>query len=287
MNALKDLFHRHGHWLLALVWAGCAFAVGPVVGTSTRSASRPVQLVIVIGLWTLWAIGLLAALVRLPAALVVLRVTAPGPFFVSAACAVAGHTNVVAVAVSTLAALGPFAPTVADRWVQGGAYGHEKRFVLRAPGALLLGPIELTWVAAAAAVCVGPLLLANRFWIAGILCVAAGVGVCVAGFRSYWVLADRWLVIVPAGVVLHDRFALSETVMCPHRSIGAIGAATVGTNAYDFTMGSLGLAIEVTMREPVPMIPRPARGGAACTLEPSAWLCTPSSPAAFLAALPS
>ena len=244
------------------------------------------QRVIVIGLWALWTLGLVAALVRLPAALVALRVTAPGPLCVSAACALAGHSSVAAMTVSTLALLAPFAPGVADKWVQGGAYGHEKRFVLRAPGSLLLGPIQVAWVAIAASVSAGPLLLAARLWVAGATALVVGTGATVVALRSYWMLADRWLVVVPAGIVLHDRFALAETVMCPHRSIGAIGAATIGTNAHDFTMGSMGLAIEITMREPVAMVPRVHKGKPTVPVLPDAWLCTPSSPAAFLESLP-
>lgn len=286
MDALRKLFRQFGHWLIAVVWGACPFAVGPSVGAATSSASRATQLVIVIGLWAMWTVVLVTTLVRLPSALVALRVGAPGPICVSAACAIAGHSSVVAMTVSTVALLAPFAPGVADRWVQGGAYGHEKRFVLRAPASLLLGPIQVAWLAIAASLSAGPLLLANRMWIAGTIAVVVGAAATTAAVRSFWMLADRWLVVVPAGIVLHDRFALAETVMCPHRSIGSVGAATVGTTAHDFTMGSMGLAIEITMREPLPMIPRTVRGKPAAPVEPGSWLCTPSSPAAFLQALP-
>ena len=41
----------------------------------------------------------------------------------------------------------PCLPTTGDEYVNGSSYGDERRFPLRAPAALLLGPIELTWAA--------------------------------------------------------------------------------------------------------------------------------------------
>ena len=60
-------------------------------------------------------------------------------------------------------------------------------------------------------------------------------------------LARRWLVLVPAGLVLHDELVLAETVMLPRRSIDAILLAPADTEAADLTGNALGRALEIRL----------------------------------------
>ena len=106
-----------------------------------------------------------------------------------------------------------FLPAVGAVFLHGLAYGDEERVALRAPGALLLGPIEIAWVVLVAAASVGPLLLAAEQWIAGVLAVLIGALLVVFLARALHELARRWLVFVPAGVVVHDPLGLGDPVL--------------------------------------------------------------------------
>ena len=54
---------RHfGRWATAVVWLALPFVAGPSFGDALDPRSRSVQLVATIGLWALWAVGLVAAL---------------------------------------------------------------------------------------------------------------------------------------------------------------------------------------------------------------------------------
>ncbi len=48
--------------------------------------------------------------------------------------------------------------------------------------------------------------------------------------RSLHILSRRWLVFTPAGLVLHDQFAVVEAVLVIRRHLATIGPALVGTD---------------------------------------------------------
>ena len=62
------------------------------------------------------------------------------------------------------------------------------------------------------------------------------------------VLARRWLVFVPAGVVVHDPVVLGETLMVPRVEFASIDLALEGTEAADFTGPASGHAVEIRLR---------------------------------------
>ena len=78
--------------------------------------------------------------------------------------------------------------------------------------------------------------------------------------RALHGLARRWVVFVPAGLVLHDPHALVEPVLFPRRSIRRLGPAPAdaGAGRRDLTQGALGLALELELAEPVAISPRRA-----------------------------
>ena len=120
-------------------------------------------------LWLLWAAGLLASFAPRPLGLTVLRVVAPVAVVLAIAAApTAGPLNgLLAVAGTAVAAGLAFTPAVGYRFVNGAAYGEERRFPLRVPPALLLGPLPLAVALTAAGVSAGPLLLADESYVAG------------------------------------------------------------------------------------------------------------------------
>ena len=139
------------------------------------------------------------------------------------------------------------APT-GDVFANGSSYGDERRLPLRAPTPLLLGPIPLTWLATVAGPVAAPLLLAAEQWVAGAIVVVVGGPLAYVGGRALHGLARRWVVFVPAGLVLHDLQALAEPVLFPRgRSPASARAVDDGVDALDLTLGALGLPLQLDL----------------------------------------
>jgi hypothetical protein len=154
----------------------------------------------------------------------VLRVIAPVALLL-AVVAAPGTTSgraMLVVAGTAVAAGLAFTPDVGYRFVNGAAYGEERRYPLRIPPALLLGPVPVAVVLLAAGVVSGPLLLADERWVAGIVAVAVAVPVVRAAARSVYALSQRWAVLVPAGIVLKDPLTLVDPVLFPRDKIASL-----------------------------------------------------------------
>ncbi len=272
-------------WLLRGAWLALLAAI-PAISTALDGRSGAVQIVAAAGLWTAWAAGLVAALVPSPLSLTVVRVLAPGAPVVGLVTAVAGAGPVaatVAVAVGVLAVIVAFAAEVGHAFVQASAYGDEARFLLRPPGPLVAGPLELAWLVMAGAAA-GPMLLAAQAWVAGGLVVALGVPLADVVARRFHRLSMRWLVFVPAGVVVRDPLVLSDTSMFRRATVAALRLAPATTAATDLTAKALGPAVEVILTGPADV--RMAgtfseRSGHTVTVE--AVLVSPSRPGRLLA----
>jgi hypothetical protein len=267
-----------------LLWLVLPFTAGPALADALDGASTPVRTLASTGLWLAWAAGVVAVLVPRPIGLTVLRVLAPAALVASLAAAAGGHTSVAGLVVSALLALAAVTPEVASVFVNGAAYPNERRYPLRAPGPLLLGPIELTWIVVVVGVCAGPLLLAARQWVLGGTALVVGPPAAWLLARSLHLLSRRWAVLVPAGLVLHDPMSLRDPVLFPRATIDVVHPAPADTDSLDLTHRSLGLALELVLREKVPMtLVRPGRRageeGASARL-----LFSPARPGAFLAA---
>jgi hypothetical protein len=175
-------------------------------------------------LWAAWGVVLLACFAPRPLGLTVLRATAPAALVLAVASAPATTPGraVLAVAGIAVAAGLAFTPAVGYRFVNGAAYGEERRFPLRVPPALLIGPVPVAGVLTAAGVLAGPLLLADERWLAGAVAVAVAVPVVRAAGRSLYALSQRWAVLVPAGIVLKDPLTLVDPVLFPRDKIASL-----------------------------------------------------------------
>jgi hypothetical protein len=275
-----------GAWPARVTWLVLPVLLGPAVGDGLDDASRPVQVVASIGLWLGWAAVLVATLVPTTVSLTALRCATPAAVVAAVAATVADGASaamvgLVAALVATLAA---FWPGTGEAFVAGSSYGDERRMPLRVPGPLLAGPLILVWVAAAAGVAAGPLLLATRQWIAGAATLAVGLPVAVVAFRSLHTLARRWLVFVPNGVVVHDPLALAEPVLLRRADVRSFGPAAADSVALDLTRGALGLALEVTLAPPVSVVlAGGGREGVSEATTTPALLVSPTRPGAVLA----
>lgn len=269
-------------WALRVAWAILPFAAGPSFAAALDPRSRAVQLVASVALWGAWGLVLIATLVPHPVGLTALRSTTPGAVLAALAAAAGGHGTALAVGTTTVVMAIAFAPETGALFVNGPAYPNERRFPLRAPIPLLLGVLAVVWATASAPLVAGPLLLASRQWVAGAVVLVAGLPLSVVLFRAMHGLSRRWLVFVPAGVVLHDPIAIAEPVLFRRQLVAAIGPADAATAALDLTQAAPGLALELTLTEAVPMQrTRPGRR-LGVTVSPSALLFTPTRPGAVL-----
>jgi hypothetical protein len=277
--------------LLRAAWVILPFTAGPLFAAALSDRSRAVEVVSSILLWGGWVLGLTASLVPRTVSLTVVRIVAlAAPLgalwaaIVDAPDELGATSAAVAVVSSSLAAAAAFSPFTGDEFVNGSSYGSERRFALRVPPVLLAGPVPLAWAATIAGVAAGPLLLAARRWAVGGVVLVVGVGAAVLAARALHGLARRWVVFVPAGVVLHDPLGLPEPVLLPRRMVRRLGAARADTaaGAHDLTQRAPGLAVEVELVEPLPVGVRRTRREVG-TVDVDRVLFTPTRPGAVVA----
>ncbi len=272
-------------WGLRSIWLLLPVLTGPAVADALHDMDAAPRSTASATLWVLWAVGLTATLVPLPLTLTALRLGGPAVATLAAWSAEATSDAVhaaFALATAALVVLATFAAPVADRFVDGASYGDERRFLLRAPGpvALVLGP--LATVVAIAGATVGPILLLESRWVAGGVATGLGATLAAMAVRSLHRLARRWIVLVPAGFVLHDHLALAEPTLLQRAGLEHLGAASSNTRADDLTQHARGLAIEIRCRRPHDVLPAGPRGGVEVRAI-DAFLCSPARPDVVLA----
>ena len=269
-------------WLIRAVWTSLPFTLGASLGASLEDHSRPVQLVASFLLWGVWAVVLVATLAPHPLGLTALRSAAPAGLAVAVAAAADGHASALSLGVAGLALALAFLPETGALFVNGPAYPNERRLPLRVPGALLLGILPVTWALAVGGPAVGLLLLAARQWAAGAVVLFAAVPLAVVLFRSLHALSRRWVVFVPAGIVLHDPLSLTDPVLFRRQLVETLRPAPAGSDSLDLSQRAPGLALELVLKEEVPlMLTRPGnRLGQSAA--PRRLLFTPTRPGAVL-----
>jgi hypothetical protein len=229
----------------------------------------------------------LAVVVPGPLGLTVIRLLLPAtvPAAVAALVAGAGAWGVVALAAALSATLVAFSAEAAEAFVQASAYGHERRLPLRAPAAVLL-PMGLSWSVWCAATLGAIVLLAAQRVVVGGPLLAAAAALTWLLARRFHRFSQRWLVLVPAGVVIHDPVVLGETLMLQRPNVAFARLATADTQAADFTGPAAGHAIELTVREMVlallAVTPSEPKGKA---LHVQSLLVAPSRPGRALQAM--
>lgn len=231
-------------------------------------------------LWSLWAVMLLAILVPASTTLTALRLAAPAHLATSimvAAAAGADVGSIVALALSATAVLLGCSGEVGAYFIQSSAYGDERRFPLRCPRSHL-AVVLLAWSIWFATAAIGAVLL-----VAGILLGVVFVAIAVAGFvllpRRFHRYSRRWLVRVPAGLVVHDHVLLTETAMFPTRAVTGIETWSASTNPaddpFDLSGGLNSTGLVIRLAEPETVILAPTKdhpGGRAFHVQ-SARVC--------------
>jgi hypothetical protein len=278
---LPPTVRRAFPWILRVWWAAMPFTTGPAFADALHAAPDAVRTLASVGLWAGWAVGLAATVVPHPVSLTALRVLAPAAVVAAVVAAVGSGSSALAVAWTAVAAALVLAPDTGILCVNGPAYPNERRFPLRAPAPLLLGPIELAWAATVAGFAAGPLLLAGRHWVVGPIATAVGLPVAWLLLRSLHQLSRRWVVFVPAGLVVVDPIGLTDSMLIRRRQLRALGPAPAGTTALDLTQHAPGLALQAVLSEDVDVaLARPGRGQGAT--KAAAVVFTPTLPGAVL-----
>jgi hypothetical protein len=274
-------------WLLRAGWVAMAVVAAAAIDGATADRSAAVHGVARFGGAALWLAGVVAmaipSVIGLTATRLIVPIAVPAAIVTLVAGADAAEGVgflVAAVVVVLLAYSGDFGRAFA----QGSAYGHERRYPLRPPAAYALVS-AVTWGLWAACLLAGPLLLAARQWVPGaVLSALAAAGVAWAWPRWHR-LSRRWLVVVPAGLVVHDHLVLAETLMLRRGEIAAVRLAPADTGALDLTGPAAGHAVEIVTREPATAIlgstPRQPGGR---PVHFTACLVAPSRPGRALAA---
>ena len=263
------------------LWTSQSVLVGPLLAETLDDTSPAFRSAVSIALWVIWALTLLATLVPRPATLTLVRIVIPAALPVAVWAAVLADSPgwaAVAVAVTAVTTLVAFHPAVGAIFVDGASYGDERRFPLKPPALLLLAPIPAAWAVTVIGLTLGPMLMAAEQWLAGVILTVLGVPLGLFSARALHGLARRWLVFVPAGIVLHDAQVLADPILFRRQVIARIGPALADTGATDLTAAAAGLALEVELDGSAEI----RRARTAEGEETDAFLVTPSLPGAVL-----
>ncbi|MDQ2651311.1 MAG: hypothetical protein M3Z03_17375, partial [Actinomycetota bacterium] len=273
-------------WALRIVWASLPFSLGPALeGALDERGLAVARTAGGLG-WLVWAAGLLALAIPRTVGLTALRSLAP----LVPATAIWGATAdddpgaaaVVGLIVGVLALLLAFAPTVGDWLVNGSSYGDERRMPLRPPAGVLLGPVQVVWLLLVVTPIAGALLLGARAWIAGAVVLAGWAVAARPLARVLHALSRRWVVFVPAGLVLHDQLVMLDPVLFPRSAITRVGPAPADASPTDLTGGALGLALQLDLRDTLQVAPRHGRE-VVTPVDVTAVRFTPTRPGAVVA----
>jgi hypothetical protein len=226
--------------LLRVVWVTLPLTTAPAIDACLAPHSGPVRNVTVGLLAVSWGVALAALAVARPLGLTALRSAAPIALGLATAAAASGRPSppgaLLAVVATAIAAILAGSAEVGRWCAQGAAYGDEERYPLRVPPALLLTLIPLALALLTLGIATGPLLLAARAWVPGLVALGVGVLLVVGTVRSLHPLSRRWAVIVPAGFVVHDPMTMSDPILFMREHILGISAHPSGRPLPDGTL---------------------------------------------------
>lgn len=273
-------------WAMRVGWVLLPLVGGPSVAAALGDSATGTTATVLA--WTGFALGLIAMAVPRSLSLTVVRIVVPASVPLAMFTVVRTDAEAGAVAMLVLSVLVTVLAMLADvgnRFADGSSYGPERRMLLRPPAAMALGIVPIAWVILVAGVITGPLLLADRRWILGAAALVIGLPVAFFLFVALHRLAQRWLVFVPAGLVVVDHTTVTDPVLVPSGYIEAIGPALVDAvdGLADLTADAAGLVLSITTNEPL-VIARVTPGDEPTVTESAPGvLVSPSRPGAVLA----
>jgi hypothetical protein len=273
-----------------VIWLVLPLLAGPAASHALDGWDDAPRIVATVVLWAAWGTGLVALLAPRPVGLTIVRTIAPA----FAALAIAGAIWDEA---STLTALGAVAsaltaavlvadPAVAVASANGIAYGDELRHPLRTPPALYLGPIPAARALVVGGTVAGPLLLADGQLAWGLVALVAGLVLASLALRSLQTLARRWLILVPAGLVVLDPMTLADPVLIVRRQLRALrevdATGPLDAGALDLRLGATLGSVEVVLDRSLDVVRRGGRGRGGDTVHPASMVVAVAAPRALI-----
>ncbi len=259
-------------WLLVAVWVTLPVTAGPAASDALGSWAGAPRVVAEVLLWGAWAVGLLAVVAPRPPLLTTVRTVAPAFLVLAVAAAIGADVDALAaagaVAATAVAAVLVAGSDLAVAAANAVAYGDEQRFPLRTPPGLYAGPLPLARALVVAGIAGGPLLLADGEVLLGIVAVVVGYPAALFLARALHSLSRRWVVLVPAGLVVADPLTLADPVLFIREHIVAVRAlaatTAVPSEALDLRLGATAGTVLLAFDEEVELMrsTRARRGGA-------------------------
>jgi len=201
--------------------------------------------------WILWAVVAIGTWIHHPISLTTIRCLAPIAVFYSAVYALSESLSSLNIAVVTCGIISLMLMYTADygsAHVQAGAYGNERRFLLRIPAPVVL-PTLITWALFATVLVVLENAVQSENYVLGIPLLLALIAMSWKFAPQMHRLSKRWLVRVPAGWVVHDDLMLAENLLLRTHNITAIQLAPADTEAIDLSGITQGIPLEISLRE--------------------------------------
>jgi hypothetical protein len=235
----------------------CLPFIGAGVGGLLDDRSTAVQMTGSTLAWAVWGTVVIASFISHPITLTVLRIGTPVVagfmiFVVFNQGSSGGHiiSKAVSAAVSVAVLLLSFSAEIGSIYVQASAYGDEKRFALRPP-VVLIAPILLSALFADLSIIAFPLLVAARNWSVAAVSLSGVYLSTKYLLPRIHLLSRRWLVFVPAGVVIHDEIVLSTNLMIRKQDLSKIQLARENSAAADLSALTWGVPLEFLFNKPL------------------------------------
>ena len=201
--------------------------------------------------WILWAVVAVGTWIHHPISLTTIRCLAPIVVFCASAYLLSDSLSSANIAVSTCGIISLMLMFTADygsAHVQAGAYGNERRFLLRIPAPVVL-PTLITWALVATVLVVLESAVQSENYVLGIPLLLALIAMSWKFAPQMHRLSKRWLVRVPAGWVVHDDLLLAENLLVRSHNLVAINFALADSEALDLSGMTRGVPIQISLRE--------------------------------------
>ncbi|MFZ4515847.1 MAG: hypothetical protein ACOYN3_06000 [Acidimicrobiia bacterium] len=277
-------------WAARAGWALLALLVIPMVQRVMSGDPEAVRVSALAIAWCYWLAGLSGAVFARDAGATTTRVTAPIIVWASiliAARGIALHDGVLIAfgIATTIGALALTSAPVLQSLVDAASYGSEARYPLRTPLVVGFLGLPLAWITVAVGTIIGPLLLADGSIVEGVASCLVGLPLAALSLRSVHTLSTRWLVLVPAGVVVRDQMILTDPILIPRDHIARVTAATGEpiADAIDLRLGAFIGTVRVTCTEPTEGMRVKASRRDTVPVDSDAFLVAPMLRSAFLA----
>ncbi len=251
-------FDRNLRLDTALVWAlrvlvGCLPFIGAEVSALLDGQSTSTQTTGTCLAWLVWGAIVIASFVTHPITLTLLRISTPvisSFLIVVAATQGASSLQIISAAVGIAILLLSFSAELGGVYVQASAYGDEKRFALRPP-VVLVAPVVIATLVVDVSIISTPLLLAENNWLVAAIALFGSIISVKYLIPRIHKLSRRWLVFVPAGLVVHDEIVLSMNLLIKKQDLNQMQLARDNSLAADLSALTWGVPLELSFNKPL------------------------------------